>query len=205
MTHYNFSCRLLTGERQWRIQLMLMICGKYFTTSLARLYMTVRKSPYCALCTYRDIWELFSRVRNGAGRYGHRNRLKKTNVAEIAAKKLNAAIRQYRSREESTLFSKSVSGFYRHISSQLKSHDDNHTVLTGSDGQELTKSTVATYVMHLLVSLLWIILLLRQSTLPYRQLSTLLLNWYFSYCAVECCAENTKYRCKSWWHSSQSL
>ena len=56
-------------------------------------------------------------------------------------KKLTAAIRQYRSREESTLLSKFVSGFYRHISSQLRSHDDDHIVLTGSDGQELTESS----------------------------------------------------------------
>ena len=60
---------------------------------------------------------------------------------KIAAKKLTAPIRQYRSREESTLFSKAVTGFYRHILSQLRSHGDDYIVLTGSDGQELIESS----------------------------------------------------------------
>ena len=59
----------------------------------------------------------------------------------MAAKILTAAIRQYRSREENTLLNKSVSGFYRHISSQLRTQNDDHIVLTGSDGQELTESS----------------------------------------------------------------
>ena len=55
--HINYGAlQLQLSTIDWRaLMAMKMICGKYFTTSLARLYVTVRKLPYRALCICRNV------------------------------------------------------------------------------------------------------------------------------------------------------